>query len=414
MRIARSRTICIIALACLAATLSPSQAAARGKDRKESSGPRFDPRTAKRLNQAIDDLQAGRMDEAREALEKINLNRAAPYEVSRIEQLFAAIDQSQEKYGDAREHLMKALASGGLNDKEASSAQFQIAKLYIAEERWNDGLAVLQEWFAKEPSPNSAAYYTLAAVYYQLENIDAAVEPAQKAVELGGDNPQETWLQLLLAVRFRREEFELALPILLQLVEAAPDKKVYWIQAASVALAVEQYETAGALLQLAQSAGMLTEGAEIRRLAELLAHQGVPYRAAQMLAQAIEHKQLPEDSGIYEFLGNCWVAAREYKKAIEPLDRAGELADTGEPFVRLAEVYFQQEDWKSVAAVLQRGFGKGKLKRPGNAQMMMGLALYNQKKLNDARTWFERAQAYDESRPQAEGWLRQTSQEIGG
>ena len=407
------RVIGIFVLIGLVAAPALSPVHARRKDKKEASGPRFDPRTGKKVNQAIEEIQAGHPDEARALLEKVNLDRASPYEVSRIQQLFAAIDQGQEKYDSAREHLIKAVASGGLNDKEASSAQFQIAKLYLAEEHWNEGITVLKEWFAKEPSPNSAAYYTLAAAYYQVGDIDAAVEPAQKAVELAGDNPQESWLQLLLAIRFRREEFALALPILMQLVDRVPDKKVYWVQGASVALSTEQYETAGALLQLAHTAGMLTDGAEIRRLAELLAHQGVPYRAEQILSQAIERKQLAEDSGIYEFLGNCWIAAREYQKAIDPLVRAGELADNGEPFVRLAEVYFQREEWDQVTGVLQRSFGKGKLKKLGSAQLMMGLALYNQKKLDDARTWFERAQTHSESKSQAEGWLRHTQQQLG-
>jgi Tfp pilus assembly protein PilF len=128
MRITLYRGFSIAALAGLVVALMLSPATARGKkDPKQPSSARFDPRTGKRVNQAIEELQAGRTEEARAALEKINLNRASPYEVSRIEQLFAAIDQTQEKYGSAREHLSKALASGGLNDKEASSAQFQIA-----------------------------------------------------------------------------------------------------------------------------------------------------------------------------------------------------------------------------------------------------------------------------------------------
>jgi tetratricopeptide (TPR) repeat protein len=406
----------VLALACVlaAAPLSAEPRGRRAKDRKESARTRVDARTGKRLNEAIDAMQAGRPEEARAKLEKINLNRASPYEVGRIEQLLAAIDQGEEKYGSAREHLLKAVESGGLNDAETSSARFQIAKLYLAEERWQEGIDVLNEWFTAESNPNSAAYYTLAAAYYQLGDADAALEPAQKAVDVAGDNPQETWLQLLLAIRFKREEYALAFPILLRLVERVPEKKVYWVQVASVALSMERYDTATSLLQLAHNAGLLTDGAEIRRLAELLAHEGAPYRAAQILARAIDQKHIDPDSAVYEFLGNCWIAAREYDRAIEPLGRAGELADTGEPYVRLAEVYFQREDWQHAAEVLQRGFGKGKLKRLGNAQLLMGLALYNQKKVQDARAWFERASAHSESQAQAEGWLRHTQQELNG
>lgn len=411
MKSAFIRRIGVAALAL--SMVAPAMAADRRKAKEPSARARVDPRTGKRLNAAIDDLQAGRAAEARANLEKINLNRASPYEISRVEQLFAAIDQGEEKYGAAREHLSKAIASGGLNAAEVSSAKFQIAKLYLADEHWKEGVAVLQEWFAAEPNPNSAAYYTLAAAYWQMDDAGAALEPAQKAVELAGGNAQEAWLQLLLAIRFKREEFALAYPVLLQLVEKVPDKKVYWVQVAAVALSMEKYDTAASLLQLAHNAGLLTDGAEIKRLAELLAHEGAPYRAAQILARAIDGKQLNADTAVYEFLGNCWIAAREFDKAIEPLSRAGELADNGEPYVRLAEVYFQQEDWRHVSEVLARGFDKGHLKHPGNAKLLMGLALYNQKKLQDARTWFERASAHSESNAQAEGWLRHTDQELG-
>lgn len=409
--------VVLVALVSMAPTL-PLVAAAqsgssRGKEEKDASRqPRFDARTGKRINEAIDKLQAEQPAEARAILEKINLDRLSPFEASRVEQLLAAIDQSEEKYGAAREHLSKALATGGLNDKETSSVRFQIAKLYLAEERWKDGATALEEWFADEPHPNSAAYYALAVAYYQMEEWEPALAPAQKAVELAGDKAQEGWLQLLLALRIRREEYELAFPVLMQLVERAPEKKTYWVQVASVALTLEKYDTATSLMQLAHNAGLLTEGTEIRRLAELLMHAGIPHRAAQILDAAIEEKKLSEDRTVYELLGNCWIAAREFDKAIEPLGRAGELAETGEPYVRLAEVYFQREDWANTAEVLQRGFGKGKLKRPGPASLLMGLALYNQKKLEDARTWFQRAATHDESKSQAEGWLRHTENEL--
>jgi tetratricopeptide (TPR) repeat protein len=407
------RTIGVLAILSLTiGSAGVAVAQSRGKRGSDDSGdarpPSFDARTGKRINEAIDKLQAGQTAEARAAIDKINLNRLSPYEAGRVWQLLAAVDQAEEKYKAAREHLGEALSSGGLNEQETSSVRFQIAKLYLVEEQWGEGAKVLEQWFADEPNPNSAAYYALAVAYYQLGDMDKALAPAQKAVDLGGDKTQEGWLQLLLALRIRREEYAQALPILMQLVERAPEKKAYWVQVASVALTLEKYDTATSLMQLAHSAGLLTEGTEIRRLAELLMHAGIPYRAAEVLKAALEEKKLQGDRAAYELLGNCWIAAREYDKAIEPLGRAGELADSGEPYVRLAEVYFRREDWANAAEVLQRGFGKGHLKRPGAASLLMGLALYNQNKVQDARTWFERAATHSESKAQAEGWLRHT------
>lgn len=404
----------MFALACYSPCVLSSVAYAREKDKKEAKAPPLDPRTGKRLNKAIEELEAGKTGAARSTLESINLDRASPYEKSRVEQLFAAIDQMEEKYSSARQHLEKALSSGGLNDQEMSATRFQIAKLLIVEEKWAEGVKALEAWFASEPKPNSSAYYTLAAAYYQLGNYDAAVTPAQKAVDLAGDKVQESWLQLLLAIRAQREEYSLAYPTLLRLIERLPDNKVYWMQAASVALSMDKYDTATAMLQLAHTAGFLTTGDEIQRLVELLAHEGIPYRAARILSEALDRKQVPASTKNYELAGNFWIAAHEYGKAIEWLERAGEASDNGDPYVRLAEVHVQREEWGKAVAALERAMSKGNLKRPGSAKMLMGIALYNEKKVRDARSWFERARAHSETRSQADGWVRQIDTELEG
>jgi len=414
MKFSRSIRLVASALALVAASPAAAQTKKAEKETAAASQPRFDARTGKLLNQAFEELNAGKAAAARTTLAKINLDRASPYEVSRIEQLFAAIDQGDEKFGSARDHLKKALASGGLNDKEISATRFQVAALFLAEERWADAVKALEEWFASEPNPNSLGYYSLAVAQYQLGNIAAAAVPAQKAVDLAGENPQESWLQLLLAVRAQRQEYPLALPILMRLLQRSPAKKPYWVQGASIALGMEKYDTASALLQLAHTADLLTEASEIQQLAEVLAHVGIPNRAARIFHEALTRKQVPESSKSYEFLANCWIAAREYDKAITPLGRAGELANSGEPYVRLAEVYFQQGNWGQAATVLQQALGKGNLKRPGKAQLLMGVSLYNQQKVRDARSWFERARGHGETRKQAEEWLRDPEFQVGG
>lgn len=397
----------LLALASAPATRAENDSP-RGRSKSQGAQPNFDPNIGKRINQAIDEMQADRFDAARAVLDRINLRRASPFEISRVEQIYAAIDQSQEKYTSAREHLGRALESGGLNDSEASAVRFQIAKLLLVEERWADGVAALEAWFAQEAEPNSAAYYTLAIAHYQIENLDKAVTAAQKAVDLAAGKPQESWLQLLLALRLRRQEFALAYPILLGLIENQPNKKTYWIEASSAALSAEDYESATSLLQLAYTGDLLSEASEIRRLAELLIFRGIPHRAAQLLTQAIDAKRLMAESSTYELLGNCWIAAREYDKAIEPLARAGELASTGEPYLRLAEIYAQQENWAGAVDALQRGMDKGNLKRLGLAQFLMGMAHFNQKKLPEARTWFQRATTHREQKMQADAWLKHT------
>ncbi len=382
------------------------------KEKEKRQGAVVDPATGKRFNEALEHINNKRYAEARATLSKLNPERLSPYELSRVEQLFAAVDQSDGRYGSAREHLAKAIASGGLNDQEASAARFQIAQLFMAEDKWREGVAALKEWFATATNPNSAAYHLLAVAYYQLGDHKSALEPAQKAVDLSGGKPQESWLQLLLALRLEREEYRLAVPILKQLIEAQPLKKQNWLQLSGVNASLGSYEEAAVPLELAYTAGLLTDDSELRRLAELLARNSIPYRAAQILSQAIEKGRVKAEVKSYELLANCWVAAKEYEKSIQPLRKAADLSESGELYLRLAEVYVQREEWGNASGVLRLALDKGKLKNAGSAQLLMGLAVYRQKKPQDARTWFQRARDHADSRNQADAWLRHIEDDL--
>ncbi|HUE37901.1 MAG TPA: tetratricopeptide repeat protein [Candidatus Binatia bacterium] len=381
-------------------------APAGAKEEKGSRGTVVDPMTGKRLNEAVDKIHAQKYGEARAAIAKINMDRLSPYEASRVLQLSAAVDQAEGKYGAARDDLTKAIASGGMNDQEIVNARFQIAQLFMAESKWKEGVEALKQWFATAQNPNSAAYHLLAVAYYQLGDHNAAVEPAQKAVEMAGAKPQEGWLQLLLALRLERQEYKLAAPIVKQLIEANPATKTYWMQLTGVAASLGSYQDAAVPLEVAYRAGLLTEEQDAQRLAQMLIQIAIPYRAAKILSQAVEQGRVKSDAKTNELIANCWIAARDYDKAMTPLRKAADLSDGGELYVRLAEVYVQREDWSNAAGVLRLGIDKGKLKSPGNAKLLMGMAIYNQKKYAEAQSWFQRAREHPESRSQAEAWLR--------
>jgi len=389
----------------------PASLAQDKKKSGEAAAPPIDPLTGKRINEALEHLNAQRYGQAEAVLGKLNLERLSPYERSRVEQILASIDHAQENLPGARAHLEQALAAGGLNDLEQSQVRFQIAQLFMAEERWKEGAAALQAWFQTAQNPNSAAYYLLAVAYYQQGDHKNALAPAQKAIELS-EKPQESWLQLLLALRLEREEHRAAVPILRRLLAVAPGNTTYWMQLSAVNGALGSYEDALVPLQIAYNAGMLTQDAEVRRLADLLLHLDIPHRAAEILTESVAAKRVNADAELQEKLGNCWVAAREYDKAIPPLRRAADLSASGDLWVRLGEVQMQREDWEGASEALRRGLEKGRLEDPGNAQLLLGIASYSQKKPQEARTWFQRAREHGKTRAQAEGWLRHLEQEL--
>jgi tetratricopeptide (TPR) repeat protein len=365
----------------------------------------IDVATAKALNTAIEALNMEKYAEAQAAIGTLNLEKLSPYERSKVEQILFNISYAQEKYEEARGHLQKSIDAGGLNEQEISQARYQFAQLYMTEEKWKEGAAALEEWFKTAMNPNSAAYYLLAVAYYQMEQFDKSLPNAQKAIELS-EKPQESWLQLLLALYLQKEQYKDAIPLLVRLVEAAPDKKTYWMQLSAVYGQVEDYKNALGIMQLAYGAGLVTEDSEIRRLADLLLFNDVPYRGGQVLQDAIEKKQVNVDDKLYEKLASCWIAAGELDKAIDPLQKGADISSSGDMFVRLGEVQIQRQDWDGAKAAIQRGIEKGQLKDAGSAQLLMGIVYFNEKKLGDAKTWFERAQQSPRHKSMAENYLK--------
>lgn len=377
---------------------------AGGKD-KEEAKPSIDAETGKVLNEAIELINKEDYTAAQQKISTLKKDRLSPYELTKVEQILYMIAFNQEKFDEARQHLQAAIDAGGMNDQEKSEARFQTAQIFMTQEKWKEGAAALEEWLKTAEKPNSASYYLLAIAYYRMDEFERALVPAKKAVEMM-EKPQENWISLLMALYVQREEYKEAIPVLQRLVELVPNKKTYWMQLSSIYGQIEDYPNALATMQLAHFAGLVTEDSELRRLADLLLYNDVPYRGAQILEEGIEKKTLKLDEKLYEKLANCWLAAGEFDKAIPALQRVADMAATGDGFVRLAEVQIQREDWASAENALQRAVDKGQLRDSGNANVLMGVALYNQDKLGDARTWFQRARNSDKHRQIAMSYLQ--------
>ena len=111
-------------------------------------------------------------------------------------------------------------------------------------------------------------------------------------------------------------------------------------------------------------------------------------------------------------LSQAWYQAREDQKAIPPLGRAAKLSDDGELYVRLGQAHINLENWTDASAALQKGINMGGLKRDDTAYVMLGMALFNQKRLEQARRAFQKAAADNRSKRAANQWIAYVDSEI--
>jgi tetratricopeptide (TPR) repeat protein len=418
-----------LALSFAATALAEEAAAPGGEDKQaEAASPKkkspkqeqaearkytIRPGTAKVFEKAREHLEAQQYAEAQAALDELRLNRLAPYERALAHRLYGYVVYGKEENDAAIQHLQQAIAEEeGLPAREQADVLFQIAQIQAGEERWKDVIATLEAWFKTVEQPNSSAYYLLAISHYQLEEFDAALAPAQQAVEIA-KVPQQAWLQLLLSIHLTKQDYAAAKLVMDEMIALYPNsRKDYWMQLAALHGVTGDDSRALAVLEIAHRKGILTDDRDVRRMLQMMLVRGVPFRAAQIFEKAMADKRFENDAEALELLSISWLLAREPSIAMEPLSRAAEIAATGSLYLHLAQLHVLDEEWEKAVAVLQKALAKGGLSEPGLAQLMLGIAYYNGHQLAEARSWFSRAQQSGATRQQAEIWLQYVDREM--
>jgi tetratricopeptide (TPR) repeat protein len=354
-------------------------------------------------------LLNGDLAEAQRLLERLNLDRLNPLERAMVFSLLGVAYFQQGNTESAISTFERAIAEQALPLKKEVGLRFNLVQLHAAAEQWDQVLTSLDAWRKYVSEATGVSWYLRAVANFQLGNLPEATRAAERAVA-SKPNPDESWLQLLAAMYVTQEDYAKVTPVLERLVLEYP-KKSYWVQLSLIYGARENYRASLAVQQLAMLQGYLTEDRELQRLARSYVYAGLPYEAAKVLEQALAEGKIEPNDKAYEFLANSWIQAREFERSIDPLRKAAELSPVGDLFVRLGQVQMAREDWKEAAALFAKAIEKGDLKNPGTADLLLGIALYNDKQVGPARFSFARAREYENTRKAADDWLKHIEKE---
>lgn len=366
-------------------------------------------RISRYLGAAAKASDAGTPEEAQAMLDKLNPARLNPYERVLIYRLKAYIAYTSGDYESAITNFEKVLAEETLPLDAENKIRFNIAQIHASLQRWPETIAGLKRWFRYVDEEDPIAYYLLGIAYYQNGDLEKSLESTTKAVDLAPE-PREGWLQLLAALYIQKEDYANATPVLEELVMRFP-KKQYWVQLSLIYGARDKYRHSLAVQQVAYLQGLLVEDKELRRLARSYLYHDLPYPAAEVLEKGIEAGQIEGDADSYELLANSLIAAREYDRSLPPLRKAAELAENGNLFARLGQVHLQREEWAEAAEQFKLALDKGGLKNVGSAQLLLGIAYYNDQRVEQARQSFVRASQHEKSKEAATRWITHIEKE---
>ena len=368
-------------------------------------------RVSRYLSAAAELVDEQKRDEAEELLLRLGKSRLNPYERAFVFRMLGVVAYADEQPAKVIGYFEQVLQQESLPLRDEARIRFTIAQLHAQLENWPEVIAWLEEWRRYLPRPDAGGIYLMALAYYQMGEFDAAIEKVREAIALA-DEPRENWIRMLYGLYTEKQDFESATRVLEELLLRFP-KKQYWVQLALIYGAREDYDVSLAVQQMAYDQGFLTEDKELSRLARSYLYRDLPYPAAKVMEKGLEDGRIEVGSGAYELLANSWIAAREYDRSLPPLQRAAELADDGNLYVRLGQVQMQREEWSEATLMLRKALDKGDLKDQGNAVLLLGIALYNDSKAAQARRYFTRARQFEATRAEAERWISHLARESG-
>jgi len=279
------------------------------------------------------------------------------------------------------------------------------AATLIEAEKYADAIVILETFLETELAQPPEAFYLLGLAHYQLGDYAKALPAAQRAATEAADAPA-SWLELVVALLKQRDDHRAAIPWLERLVELTPDTKTYWLELSLAYERTGDYDRALATMRLAHTAALLTEDGELRRLSDLLVHQGIPQQAAEVLEQGLAAQTVRADEAAYTKIGTAWYTAGELDKAVLALENASRMASTGDAYARLAVVHLAREAWPAVLAAVHAARERGSLTDPAHADLLMGVALYQLNRPGEAREWLESAAQESRHQAIAEDYLR--------
>jgi len=334
-------------------------------------------------------------------------DKLTEYEQANVLNYIGFVYYNMEDIPNAIKTYEKMVKIPSLEPQMGKQTTYTLAQLYTMEEQYQKALQTLDRWFALEPNPAPEPFILKAQNLYQLQRYKEMIPPIENAMKVARDRDKpvkEDWYVLLNFAYFQDENYRMVRDIQKILLENWP-KKRYWFSLAGAYTELGEDNNLIAAYGAAHDQGMLEKESELVTMAQLYMQAEVPYKAAVLLQKEMDSGRVPKSAKNYRLLSQAWMLSQEDEKAIPALKEAARLSDDGELDIRLANTYLNLGNYDECVTAVQDGLRKGGLKSVDNAQISLGMCLYNKHQYDAAISAFRDASKTQRSRRIAQQWI---------
>lgn len=330
----------------------------------------------------------------------------APYARASAHRFLARHAAGEGNTAAAIAFYLEALSDEGLSEVANREMRRELARLYLLDENHAEAARVLQRVLNTSLQAEPTDFLLLAQAHYRRGDYIAMISALDGLSERGLPL-NSSQLRQVLALYYRVGAYSQCEGVLRKLLEREPENPDNWHQLAHIFL--KQNDTKSALDQLALAMQKKVPFTSQQRslLIDLQAANGNPHGAATMLAEAINSGILPGDEINQRKLFEFWLQAKEHQQARIALQAAAESSGDTELYLYLAQLQMDEELWPAMTAtVLAACSQRLRDLYVSRANLLLGVGLYKQGKLREARAAFINATLVGGAQAEAAEWLQ--------
>jgi hypothetical protein len=329
------------------------------------------------------------------------------YEKQQVLNYIGFVNYNLDDVDAAMAAYREMIAIPSIEEQIKKQTIYTMAQLSTMQEKYNDALSLLDEYFVLETNPAPDSYILYAQNLYQESRYADMVKPIESAISTAQRRKtevKEDWYVLLNFAYFQQEDYAKVRDIQKILLVNWP-KKRYWFSLAGAYTELGEDDNLMGAYDAAHTQGLLEKESEFVTMAQLYMQHEVPYKAATLLEREMEAGRVSKVAKNYRVLSQAWTLAAEDEKSIPALQAAARLSDEGELNLRLGNAHLNLGQYGECVSAIRDGIRKGGIKSPDNAQISLGMCLYNQKEYNDSIKAFREAGKTQRSARIARQWI---------
>ncbi|TGE84852.1 hypothetical protein C7Y70_04715 [Pseudoalteromonas sp. KS88] len=351
-----------------------------------------------------------------EALDSIKERASSmnDYEIAMMHNFYGFIYYNENDLAKAIASFENVVNAEAIPETLRLSTTFSLAQLAMANGDYNKVISFLDDWDEINTKPKTDAYYVLKAqAFYQMKDYSKGINSINQAIaqaDSEGKEPKENWLVLQRAMYYSLNKPQSVVGVLERMVKLY-NKPEYWVQLGGMYGETGAEKKQLAVLEAAYQQGFLTSKSALTQLSQVYMYNGLSYKAADVMQQAMASGVVEKTAKNYAFIAEAMVQAKEDEKSAQFFTKAADLSTHGKYDQRLAEVLINTQHYNKAADAARAALDKGGLDFESNAYVALGMAQYNLKNFDASILAFEQAEKHKKSQRLATQWIKYVKNE---